>query len=217
VSGELQRGRYYARVRAANAVGLSPSSNEVQFRIGRRLATPGGFSVTWNGTVATLSWTAPVAATPADVPTGYVLEAGSAPGLSDAAIIPVGDVTTFQANVPTGVYYVRVRAVNDLGDSDPSSEVVVRAPGAPQAPTSLSASGAGANVDLQWTAPNGPPATGYVIEAGSAPGRADLAVLAVGNVTRFSTVAPPGVYYVRVRAVNARGPGDPSNEIIVRR
>ena len=80
------------------------------------------------------------------------------------------------------------------------------------------ASGEGSTVDLRWTAPSGAAvATEYIIEAGSAPGRSDLAVLRVGNVTHFSTQAPPGVYYVRVRGVNASGVGAASNEVIVRR
>jgi hypothetical protein len=56
-----------------------------------------------------------------------------------------------------------------------------------------------------------------LLEAGSAPGLTDVASLQIGPVTSFSTTAPPGVYYVRVRSVNARGAGQPSNEIIVRR
>lgn len=218
VAGELPRGRYYARVRAANAAGLSGYSNEVAFRVGRQLRTPTGFQVTWRGTMATLSWTAPVADTVADVPNNYVLEAGSAPGLSDVTTLPVGNTTSFSVDVPRGNYYVRVRAVNDLGESDPTEDLEVRAPGSPNAPTSFRASGEGSRVDLRWAAPSGGAAPAeYIIEAGSAPGRSDLAVLRVGNVTGFSTVAPPGVYYVRVRGVNAIGVGAPSNEVIIRR
>ena len=70
--------------------------------------------------------------------------------------------------------------------------------------------GSSGDVNLSWSAPNGgPPPAGYVIEAGSAPGLADLASLNVGNVTSFTTTAPPGVYYVRVRAVNDRGTSAP--------
>ena len=36
---------------------------------------------------------------------------------------------TFRADVPSGTYYVRVRALNDVGESDPSDDVEVRAPG----------------------------------------------------------------------------------------
>ncbi|HQZ37484.1 MAG TPA: fibronectin type III domain-containing protein [Vicinamibacterales bacterium] len=218
VSTTLPRGRFYARVRAANAVGTSADSNQVQFRVGRWLRTPGGFQVTWRGTVAVLSWAPSSGDVPEDVPSGYIVEAGSQPGMSDIATVNVGDVTSFEADVPPGLFYVRVRAVNPLGDSDPTEELVLSPPGAPTKPHSLSASGSGSTVDLRWIpGAGGAPPAGYVIEAGSASGLSDLAVLPVGNVPQFVTTAPPGVYYVRVRAVNARGPSEASNEIVVRR
>ena len=58
---------------------------------------------------------------------------------------------------------------------------------------------------------------GYVIEAGSDPGLSNIATIRVGNVTSFTTEAPPGTYFVRVRAINSRGPGLPSNEVIVQK
>ncbi len=218
VAGDQPRGRYYARVRAANGSGMSAESNEVFFKIGRSLVSPRGFTVQWVGTTAVLTWTAPAAdGAMEDRPTSYVLEAGTAPGAADVATVSVGNVTRIEANVPTGTYYVRVRAVNDYGDSEPTADLVLVAPGAPGAPTSLTSSGTG-TVNLRWTAPSGPPATGYVIEAGTAPGRSDLGVLQIGNVTSFTAPAPPpGAYYVRVRAINGRGAGQPSNEVIVRR
>ena len=122
-----------------------------------------------------------------------------------------------QADVPSGTYYVRVRAVNDHGDSEPTADLILVAPGAPGAPTSLTSTGTGA-VNLRWTAPTGAAPTGYLIEAGTAPGRSDLGALQVGDVTSFTAAAPPpGTYYVRVRAVNARGAGQASNEVVVRR
>jgi hypothetical protein len=218
VSGDLPRGTYYARVRAANNAGTSLNSNEARFSIGRKLRSPSGFTVTWSGTTATMSWVAPSADSAEDVPTNYVIQAGTTPGASDVAQLSVGNTTRFTTDVPSGNYYVRVIAQNALGESDPSNEIEVRAPGAPQAPTSLMSVSPNGIVDLRWTASaGGYAATGYVIEAGSAPGRADLATLNVGNVTSFQTTAPPGVYYVRVRAINARGMSLPSNEVIVRR
>ena len=218
VSADLPRGRYYARVRAANNSGASVDSNEVSFKIGRNLVAPRGFTVLWIGTTAVLSWTAPAAdGAMEDRPTSYVLEAGTTPGASDVATVPVGNVTRFEANVPSGTYYVRVRAVNDYGDSEPTEDLMLVAPGAPRAPTSLTSTGTG-SVNLRWTAPAGAAPTGYIIEAGTAPGRSDLGVLQVGNVTQVSAPAPPpGTYYVRVRAINARGSGQPSNEVVVRR
>ena len=58
---------------------------------------------------------------------------------------------------------------------------------------------------------------GYIVEAGSEPGLSNLARLQVANLTEFSTEAPAGAYYVRVRAVNERGAGPASNEILVQR
>ena len=49
VAGDLGKGTYYARVRAANAAGVSASSNEVRFSVGKKLRTPGSLAVNWTG------------------------------------------------------------------------------------------------------------------------------------------------------------------------
>jgi hypothetical protein len=78
--------------------------------------------------------------------------------------------------------------------------------------------GEGSMVTLSWTPPAGSEApTGYLIEAGRDPGLSDIATILVGNVTTLSTEAPPGTYFVRVRAINALGPGLPSNEVVVQK
>jgi hypothetical protein len=218
VAGDLGRGTYYARVRAANGAGVSPSSSEVRFSVGRKLRTPSSLAVNWTGTTATLSWTPPSADGVDEAATSYVIEAGTSPGSSNVGTLNVGNTTSFRADVASGTYYVRVRALNDVGESDPSDDVEVRAPGAPHAPTELVSNGSSGEVNLSWSGPRGGPApAGFVIEAGSAPGLTDLASLSVGNVTSFTTTAPPGVYYVRVRAVNDRGTSGPTNEVVVQR
>lgn len=213
VQGNLSRGTYYARVRAVNDAGTSLNSNEATIQIGRRLGTPTAFRLQWVGTTVVISWTAPSADTAEDVPTNYVVEAGTSPGTKDAAVMRVGNVTSISANVTTGTYYVRVRAENPYGESDPTEDLEVRAPGSPLNPTGLVNYGTGSVVDLRWQSAGGHAATGFIIEAGSASGLSDLATLEVGNVRQFVTNAPRGVYYVRVRALNARGRSGPSNEI----
>jgi predicted phage tail protein len=217
VSLTLPVGTYYARVRARNSAGTSRSNDPVSFRIGTTLAAPTELTAEWSGTQATLSWAPSDAESAEKAPSNYVLEAGSAPGLTDVAAISLGETTTFSTDVPSGVYYVRVRATNDQGDSDPTEEIVVAPPGTAEAPLELTTGGEGSLVTLSWTAPSGGTPAGYIIEAGSDPGLSDIATIRVGNVTSFSTEAPPGTYFVRVRAVNALGAGLPSNEVVVQK
>jgi hypothetical protein len=222
VSAELPRGRYYVRVKAYNALGIGPSSSEVSFTVGarRRPRSPVGLTGSWQRSKAVLSWTPSTEdGTGEDAPAAYVIQAGTASGLANLATVPVGNTTTFQASVPPGVYFVRVVAVNEAGVSDPSNEVVLRPVAATGKPLSLVSGGEGSTVHLQWQAPStGDVPAGYVLEAGSAPGLANIAVMRVGPRTTFTTTAPPGVYYVRVRALDASGvAGEASNEIVVRK
>ena len=89
---------------------------------------------------------------------------------------------------------------------------------APGAPLNLFPSVAGSTVTLTWSAPaGGDPVTQYTIEAGSAPGLANLANIATGNALTIyqATGVGAGNYFVRVRAVNGSGISPPSNEVLV--
>jgi hypothetical protein len=56
----------------------------------------------------------------------------------------------------------------------------------------------------------------FQIEAGIAPGAANLAAITVDGATRsFAVQAPPGTYFVRIRSVNACGVSPPSSEVVV--
>jgi hypothetical protein len=69
-------------------------------------------------------------------------------------------------------------------------------------------------VTLQWAEPlTGDPPAFYSIEAGSAPGLSNLYDASTGSSAPSAVIpAPPGTYYVRVRARNACGVGAPSIE-----
>jgi hypothetical protein len=108
--------------------------------------------------------------------------------------------------------------VNANGPGAASSEAILTVPATatpPAAPGVLSATVAGGVVTLRWGAASGN-ATTYVVEAGTASDTSNLGALATGHLdTTWATPAPPGVYFVRVRAANAFGIGPASNEVTV--
>jgi hypothetical protein len=164
----------------------------------------------------TLAWDAP---TTGDRPTGYVIEAGTRSGAADVANISTGTTaTTFSAAVSfSGAYYIRVRATTAGGVSGPSNEVIFALDALPNAPVGLSASVSGSTVTLTWSPPAAAAVTAYIVEAGSAPGAADLANFSTNNpATSFTAFGVgPGTYFARVRAANLAAVSPPSNEVPV--
>jgi len=174
------------------------------------LAPPHTLSALVTGQLVQLNWHAPAGGGQHE----YVLEAGTSPGLTNAASITLPNSPSFSVVAPPGTYYVRARARNACGTSDTSNEIVVSVGGcaAPAAPGNFRFTLAGLLVTLDWDATAG--ASDYIIEVGSAPGASDLLVTPLAGAP-VSASAPPGTYYVRVRARNGCGAGSPSNEITV--
>jgi hypothetical protein len=166
------------------------------------------------GSVVTLSWTRPSAGS---TPTDYVVEAGSAPGLSNLALFHTGnDATIYTAtNVGSGVYYVRVRSSNSAGTSAPTPDLVVTVGGPCGGSPFLTSQVSGTTVTLTWTP--SPGAVSYAIEAGSSPGRTDIVAIDTGNgqTTFVATGVGSGFYFVRVRATSVCGTSPASNEQLV--
>lgn len=214
MSAAAPPGRYHVRVRAVLAGGiLTGPSNEIVVIAGCPSAPPAptALAVTLAGSAVAFAW-----APPPGLSVGYTLEAGSAPGLADLARIALPyRVEAYGASAPVGTYYVRLRSVNSCGTGPPSAELIVNVGSSeplPAAPADLTAAVAGGVVSLEWSPPPGS-IVGYQIEAGSAPASANLATIRTGAATAFATPAPPGVYYVRVRAISAAGTGAASADI----
>lgn len=177
--------------------------------------SPAALQALVSGSLVRLNWT-PGAGAP---PTGYVIEAGTAPGLADITQFAVGAVTELEVpGVPPGRYHVRVRALGAGGLSAPSPEAVAyvglgcTAP--PAAPAGLESTLNGRRVTLTWTAPEAG-VNGYVIEAGSVPGAADVVSMTLGAAPGLVVDAPPGTYHVGVRAITACGTGPRSGGVVV--
>jgi predicted phage tail protein len=210
----------FVRLVAVNAIGASAPSNEVQLVVGATPATPftpTDVRVAVDGFTAVFHWSASAGATA----TQFVLDAGAnTPGVFNLVSgIPFGNGFTFAASAPAGTYNVRLRAVNAAGSSLPAGELFVTLPAAPAVATAPALLRANVEpnrtVTLAWAPPLVGVATSYVVEAGSAAGLANLAVLTVGPAPSLQVVAPPGSYFVRVRAVNSAGTSAVSNEIVV--
>jgi hypothetical protein len=129
VLNAVPNGVYYVRVRAGNAEGISAASSEAILSVptgGNPCTTPPhaptNLSAAVSGTAVTLAWQPAVSACAA---TAYVVQAGSAPGLSDLAIFNVGDIAALSVSATAGTYFVRVVALNGFGGSVPSSELTI--------------------------------------------------------------------------------------------
>jgi len=87
---------------------------------------PTGLTTTAAALKVTMSWEPP---TTGGKPTGYLIESGSATGLSDIEKgIPTTTPSFSAEKVGPGTYYVRVRATNAAGSGPPSNESVLVVP-----------------------------------------------------------------------------------------
>jgi hypothetical protein len=148
---------------------------------------------------------------------GSVLEAGFSPGATSVSL-PMGTATSFEAVVPSGVYYVRVRALVNGTLAPPGNEITlaVGAAGAPGAPGNLLANVSGGQVRLWWhNAASGGLRTAVRLEAQTpSPGQL-VSIDLPASAETFTTAAPPGTYLVRVRALGPALASDPSGDVLL--
>jgi len=201
-------GVYFARVRAENGFGQSEPSNVVPLVVGVP-APPQLVALQDSANPIALAWSAGSGAR------HYVLSAGTSPGASDVAVVPMGATTQVTAQVPQGVrYYLRVAAVNDYGATRSNEvSVAVSPPQPPGAPILHDAQVNGRQVTLSWILEAGDVVDRYVLAIGTSPGATNLGIIPVGGATQISGDSPiAGQFFVRVYAQNAAG-ATSSNEI----
>jgi N-acetylneuraminic acid mutarotase len=173
--------------------------------------------VSGSGNLITFSWSAPATGSPI---TSYTLLVRLTPGGPVVATLPVGNVTTFSVNGPNGTFIVSVQATNAAGtgpESPPATVTVPLVPMPPGAPGNLAATLSATTAHFTWTPPTtGGLPTGYQLLVSLVSGGAVIGSVPIGNVTSLTiSDVPPGVFYLRLVATNAAGPGPSSNEVIV--
>ncbi len=118
-------GTYFARVRAVNTYGTIVTSGSLGQRgaPNPRPGTPTSLTAFFTGSTIAIEWTAP---TTCDPVTTYLLEVGSAPGLANLLVVPMGAGLSFTApGVPDGTFWLRVRGTNAAGVGVPSQDLGV--------------------------------------------------------------------------------------------
>lgn len=123
-------GTYYVFAEAENACGLSARSNTVAVVVPTAVAPPGApqaLTASISGRAVTLAWQLPAGGT---LPSHYLIEAGSAPGLADYGAFPfsAGSMSVTFDGVPPATFFVRVRGITAGGAGPASNEVVVSVP-----------------------------------------------------------------------------------------
>lgn len=149
---------------------------------------------------------------------GFKIERKTGASGSWSQIATVGaNVTTFQntgLNEAT-LYYYRVKAYNQAGDSGYSNELPVLT--LPGAPTNLTATAVHERrVNLSWTDNSGGE-SGFRIERKTGSGNWTTLTTVAANVTSYpdTGVVENTTYTYRVFAFNASGDSAPSNEAVV--
>lgn len=213
----LPPGGYTFRVRPGNRLGLGPASAEgsAGHLTGPSIpGPPAGVQISLAASgLATATWQEPAFGAP---PSVYVIEVGTASGLSNVGRFPVGRVFSASGTLGAGTYAVRVRGVSPAGEGLASQEVFLTIPSAtcaaPAAPVLFPILRNGNIVSVPWTAPATGQAQGYRLHAGSTPGASDLAVLTLGPSSSYYQLAPgAGTYHVFVQALSNCGSPASSN------
>jgi hypothetical protein len=200
-----------------NALSQSEAFPIVQaFRAGGPPLVPGvprNLQTTVTGNTIAVSWQAP--ATGSAV-MNYIIQAGTAPGASNIFSGGVGAVTSVSSPIPNGTYYIRVAAQNLAGVGPVSGDVVAQVGLPPGPPLNAVATASAGVITLSWAPPaTGGAVSGYIVQAGTASGAANVFNGAVGAGTAVSGAVPPGTYFLRVLAQGLGGTSTPSNEASV--
>lgn len=200
-------GTFFFRVTAVNALGSSAPTAGVPVSLPGVPPAPGPpllNAAAVSGNDVSLSWSAG----PGGAPASYLLIVGSSSGASNIGAFPMGPATSISASAPDGTYFARVQASNVSG-SAVSNEIsfTIGAPCIPPGPpASITATRVGSLVTVSWTPPaTGTGPVGYTLLAGTASGLSNVGEFPMGGALSISTGAPPGTYFLRVRAANACG------------
>ena len=226
VTGLTNGTQYFFTVKAVNAVGSSPASNEASATPAVTVPTaPTSLGAVPSPGQVAVSWTAPSSNGGSTI-TGYNVYEGTTAGGESATPVNGGTLITATNYNVTGLtngttYFFTVKAVNAIGSSPASNEAsATPALTVPTAPTGLMATPSNQQVALSWAAPSsdgGSTITGYNVYEGTASGGESATPVNGGTLVTATNYAVTGLtngtqYFFTVKAVNSVGSSSASNE-----
>jgi len=207
----LVPGSYSYQVRASDpSQNLSPYSNVASAAILDTTAptAPSGLAASVSGSQINLSWTASMDNVGV---TGYLVERCQGAGCTTFVQIATSTTTTYSdAGLAIASYSYRVRATDAAGNLSGYSNIAsgtITDNQPPTAPTNLTATVSGAQINLSWTAStDNVGVTGYRVERCQGAGCTTFVQIANATTTTYSDLSlTPGNYNYRVRATDAAG------------
>lgn len=202
--------RWYA-VAAVTADGEGPRSLAARAQLGRAPDAPVGLAARASPGAVDLSWTPPLFDGGLAV-TGYVVERGDENGTAFEPIATLGNVTRHRdAAVTNGeTYTYRVRAINSLGESAPSTSAQASPVSLPPAPDNVRVLAGDRRATIAWdpvTADASAPVLHYRVYRG------DALVAQIGDVVHVDVdLSNAQDYEYAVAAVTRAGEG-PRSEV----
>jgi Fibronectin type III domain len=220
---------YFFEVEATNTNGASSLSSEANTTPSTVPDAPTGVAgETGNGQV-TVTWNP--ASNGGSAVTGYSVYASTTSGAENTSGTPACTSNSSGGKLPTDSCVItgltngtpeffEVVATNTNGNSAASTEVSQTPSTVPDAPTGVSATAVGGDVQINWTAPNdgGSAITGYEVYDATATGGESQLLPPACSVTATDTsctvsLTPGQPYFFEVVAVNANGTSAVSSEV----
>ena len=216
IAGLTNGQSYNLRLRAMNAIGVSPVSTVVQGAPAGVPSAPRQVSVTAGPASATLSWLAPVSNNGAAVESYTATAFADLSGGNVASICSTSTTSCTVSGLSNGTtYYFSVTATNAAGTSIASSPRVSAIPAAlPGAPTISSVTAGNAYVSVAFSAGSvdvNAPISGYEYSVND--GGSWTATVSTTSPLLITGLTNGNAYTIRLRAKSSVGTGAQSNAV----
>lgn len=214
---EVKNGQtYYYKISAINNVGEGPQSSECSITTPSVPTAPLNLQSIIGYRNITLNWQSPLDNGGSTI-TGYKIYRGASSGY-EAYLLTVGNVLTFtDAAVANGqTYYYKIGAINSVGESALSNEVIAGTSSIITPPLHVQGVAGYKNITLSWQSPSndsGSNIIGYKIYRSTFSGYESFLTF-VNDTLNFTDINVQNgfTYFYKVSAINSIGEGALSTE-----